>query len=212
MRANALHEVGEDYVWGAEGEGGVDGNDDYDCSGFIWRMYDLVGVKLQRTTADGYYHMSHRIARPGKVGDMFVMLDSHGQARHIGLYVGRGQTVEARGKAYGVVRSSVDRVNDRGARWIARFYPLGELSSTTTYPTAILRRGDTGKLVATLQWWLNAYAKKMHWTNLRPLFLDGEFGPLTESMVRKAQKSLGVTVDGVVGPITWKALIRATRG
>lgn len=39
-----------------------------------------------------------------------------------------------------------------------------------------------------------------------PLVADGKFGPLTESVVRRFQKDKGLTVDGIVGPLTWAAL------
>ena len=46
------------------------------------------------------------------------------------------------------------------------------------------------------------------------LVIDGDFGPRTEQFVRGYQAALresfpheGVIVDGVVGPLTWKALV-----
>lgn len=134
MRANALHEVGEDYVWGAQGMGGVEGSDDYDCSGFIWRMYSNVGHHFGRTTADGIAHKTHHIPAPVHVGDMFVFEYSSGHAHHIGLYVGKGQIVEARSPALGVCLGTVTSANKRGAKWIARLADLGEL--TVANPTA----------------------------------------------------------------------------
>ena len=44
------------------------------------------------------------------------------------------------------------------------------------------------------------------------LAIDGSFGPLTEAAVRGFQQALhtdipAVVVDGVVGPMTWQALV-----
>lgn len=58
----------------------------------------------------------------------------------------------------------------------------------------ILRIGDSGDLVIKLQ------------AALGGLVSDGKFGPLTEKSVKGFQFSKGLTVDGIVGPMTWDAL------
>ncbi len=40
-----------------------------------------------------------------------------------------------------------------------------------------------------------------------PVHIDGVFGPRTESFVRGFQKAVGTASDGIVGPITWRALV-----
>jgi len=37
--------------------------------------------------------------------------------------------------------------------------------------------------------------------------VDGIFGPETKAAVRGFQQALGVAVDGIVGPLTWRALV-----
>ncbi|WP_231184600.1 peptidoglycan-binding protein [Haladaptatus sp. DYF46] len=39
------------------------------------------------------------------------------------------------------------------------------------------------------------------------LDVDGDYGPETESVIRDFQSDAGITVDGMVGPNTWQALI-----
>lgn len=39
------------------------------------------------------------------------------------------------------------------------------------------------------------------------LQIDGIFGPRTEAAVRGFQQALGIGVDGIVGPLTWRGLV-----
>jgi peptidoglycan hydrolase-like protein with peptidoglycan-binding domain len=39
------------------------------------------------------------------------------------------------------------------------------------------------------------------------LQVDGIFGSKTDAAVRDFQRALGITVDGIVGPVTWRALV-----
>ena len=40
-----------------------------------------------------------------------------------------------------------------------------------------------------------------------PVHVDGIFGPRTDSWVRGFQRAVGTASDGIVGPITWRALV-----
>ncbi|WMT58763.1 peptidoglycan-binding domain-containing protein [Truepera radiovictrix] len=77
----------------------------------------------------------------------------------------------------------------------------GELGPQATWPT--VRRGDAGRTVVTVQ-----YLLRHHGGNLS---VDGSFGSATESAVRSFQSARNLTVDGVVGPSTWGALITVVR-
>jgi len=40
-----------------------------------------------------------------------------------------------------------------------------------------------------------------------PIHVDGIFGPQTDHWVRGFQNAVGIDSDGIVGPITWRALV-----
>ncbi|WUC39987.1 peptidoglycan-binding protein [Streptomyces sp. NBC_00557] len=66
-----------------------------------------------------------------------------------------------------------------------------------------MRQGATGERVRTVQYLLNAHGAA--------LTVDGAFGAATDSAVRSFQSAHGLSVDGVVGPDTWQALIVTVR-
>ena len=65
----------------------------------------------------------------------------------------------------------------------------------------ILRRGDRSQNVAQLQCLLNQKR-----ASTPPLQADGVFGARTEQAVRVFQRTARLTVDGIVGPQTWRTL------
>lgn len=72
-------------------------------------------------------------------------------------------------------------------------------ATPTETDLAWLERGSKGAAVKTMQYMMTArgYA----------LTVDGDFGSVTETKVRAFQKSRDITVDGVVGPVTWSKLL-----
>jgi hypothetical protein len=70
--------------------------------------------------------------------------------------------------------------------------------------TPTLRRGARGEAVTRVQRILNKVLDDM--TAMRE---DGDFGPLTEERVKHFQRGEELVDDGIVGPLTWAALILA---
>ena len=61
------------------------------------------------------------------------------------------------------------------------------------YPGVLLKRGSRGIWVNRVQWALG-------------VAVDGVFGPKTEAAVKAFQKKEKISVDGIVGPVTWRRL------
>jgi hypothetical protein len=127
IRANALELVGEPYLLGEEPwyDDTPDSDPlDTDCSGLVYGVMRRSSVPwrdggiFRRSTANGYWLASTKLTEPGAVGDCGYMVGrSTGTAYHVVLYIGQGEVVEARGRAWGVVRTTVAAVNARGAHW-----------------------------------------------------------------------------------------------
>jgi murein L,D-transpeptidase YcbB/YkuD len=64
----------------------------------------------------------------------------------------------------------------------------------------IVKRGDRGGNVKTIQEFINVYERKN-------ASLDGDFGPGTETSIRSFQETEGIDVDGQVGPGTVETMI-----
>ena len=70
----------------------------------------------------------------------------------------------------------------------------------------LIWQGSRGPAVSDLQRMLNTWIAQSG-AGLRPLAVDGIFGPKTDAAVRAYQRAKGLAVDGVVGPQTWGALL-----
>jgi len=105
-----------------------------------------------------------------------------------------GFNVEARG-GYGVVLGSAAR---GATNPLFRHHFHMKIASPVypTWPGRYLKKGMSGDDVRTYQVQMN----KRGW----PITPTGGFGDYTDQMTRSFQREKGLTVDGVVGPATWK--------
>ena len=95
--------LGQPYVWGASSSSAVD------CSGLVVYCYGLVGISLP--------HYSQSLCTVGQAvsrenvapGDIVCWTRDGSYCHHVGIYVGNGQCIDARGAAWGVVYGSIDR-------------------------------------------------------------------------------------------------------
>lgn len=104
---NARNEIGDRYVWGAEGP------DAFDCSGLVYYSYNRIknfgtmpvrssDAMFNNSSADDavgkYYY--RRIASSNKrPGDLvFYDFNSDGVISHVGIYVGGGRILDAGGQ------------------------------------------------------------------------------------------------------------------
>lgn len=66
---------------------------------------------------------------------------------------------------------------------------------------ATVQQGSRGDAVREVQCIINYWV-----VSGTPLEVDGLFGPATKEWVKNFQRAMGITADGIVGPITWSYL------
>jgi hypothetical protein len=117
---------------------------------------------------------------------------------HIGVYIGNGQIIEARGTKEGVIQTPLKGTNSAGwTHWLKCPY----IEYEQEIPKSILKYGSKGEDVKLLQGKLNTLGYQ--------LIVDGHYGIITQGAVRDFQRECGFTgkdIDGIVGPKTWAKL------
>ena len=188
----------------------------HDCVGLIkgyeWSATPTsapVYNKAQDTNANGMYaYSSHKGKNMSEMPDVAGMLvfktNKLGAIHHVGVYIGNGYVIEAKGHAYGVVKS---RITDGWSRWAeCPWIEYSKGDKTVNIEMLVLKKGAKGDEVKTLQYLLDAYGYAG--ADGRRLEKDGSFGDNTELAVKLFQKDSGLSVDGSVGSATWTALLK----
>ncbi len=110
----ALRWVGKPYVWG-----GADPDVGFDCSGLAMYVYAKHGVEMPHG-ATLQARMGHPVPLSGLQPGDLVFFGTPAFYHHVGMYIGRGLFVEARGRDYGVVVSVLE---GRGCSLACRYSP-----------------------------------------------------------------------------------------
>lgn len=194
---------------------------DYDCSSFVISAYRQAGVPLTSTftgnmkqdfLAHGFVEVPLKDKQRGD-----VLLN---EAHHTAIYIGDNKLVHASasetGGKYGregdqtgreiCVRSYYDYPWNCVLRYVgdgAVPTPSTESKGETKVMVEVrqLQYGSKGADVKALQALLNQKSGSRH------LVEDGDFGNITKSVVIDAQRKFGLVQDGIVGRMTWDALI-----
>ena len=178
-----------------------------DCSGLIRWVLSQYGVSVPHSSNAQWKECC---AKQGKLvggrrddgyklrpGTLVFLCDAAGNRHHVGMYVGNGVCVEAKGTRYGVVQSPIAHWDEWGeCKFIDYSEFKNEKEGGRLEPT--LRKGDRGESVKYLQELLNDHGFA--------LAADGKFGSGTETAVKNFQQKNGLTADGIVGPATWKKI------
>jgi lysozyme family protein/peptidoglycan hydrolase-like protein with peptidoglycan-binding domain len=218
----AREHIGEEYVNTQIPKDDPKWKGPWDCAEFVsWLVYQEAGIlygcvddNAKPSEADAYTgawqtDLERRGIRvsvdqaAATVGGIVLRYPPPGGMGHIALCDGKGGTVEAKGRKWGVV---ADTVHGRG--WHTGIlvpgikYDSGAAPLLVTPPAALYARNAPNMDKAIIVQIQQALAAKA----FSPGEIDGEFGPETEAAVVAFQLSEGLVVDGQVGPDTAGAL------
>lgn len=215
-------QAGDRYVFGAEARHSDPDPDTFDCSELIEWACARLGV-TPRMPDGSWYQARHvrnhntgttvarALATPGALLFRFSSDPYSGdrpRSAHVAVSLGNSQTVEARSTSLGVgVFGGASGRTWTHAGLIPGVDYGGDcppaLTEPPTWPGRYLKlttiRFMRGEDIKTVQ-------RRLTHHGVYEGDTDGVFGPLTRGAVRAFQQSRRLTVDGVVGPVTWKHL------
>lgn len=230
------------YVWGAAGEIWTQAKQDAatreqtvkfgqqwvghrvaDCSGlFYWAFKQLGGYMYHgsNTMYKSYCTAKGTLSKGKRTDGMALKLGTalftgtesdHG---HVGLYIGDGNVIEAKGTQAGVVLSKASNTKwtfwgelkgvDYGSAIPDSSGNQGFPDETVWRPT--IRKGCKGEDVKYVQTILYNLGY-----DLGKYGIDGDFGSATQAAVKEFQRDNRLNPDGVVGPLTYEALEKANK-
>lgn len=115
---------------------------------------------------------------------------------HVGVYIGGGEVIEARGRRYGVCKT---KLADRSWKTWGYCPYISYERKTVELAVPVLKRGAKGESVRAMQHLLTGYGYA-----LEP---DGSFGGATERALKAYQTAAGLKSDGSCGRKTWNKLL-----
>lgn len=176
-----------------------------DCQGFMKEICKAVGITLKGGGATSMYNDNSNWSDKGPIAEMppgavclvFKYNSSTGKMDHVGLHIGGRNIIHCSGE---VKRG---KTSEKG--WTHYAIPRGlEGSETVPVWRTTIRKGSRGDDVVYCQDILMALGY-----DLGSGGADGIFGEKTKKAIMEFQKSKGLGVDGIVGPMTWEALENA---
>lgn len=210
FRSNALSLVGLPYILGAEATY-PNRPTALDCSELIEWLFAGNGTPIGDLAASQYDKTVAVGAGRERVGDMVFLKNNTARWNGIGhvavltakLTDGDWEIVEARGRAYGVVKTTLSYWKTRtyytGVRRFPSFALMAEATaySVTKPISSVIVLGSTGDNVRRWQKYLHSW-----YSYGAQVAVDGIYGPISQRATKTFQKNVGIKQDGEVGPIT----------
>jgi len=189
-----------------------------DCSGLIVNAVRVGVPRYKDSTANDFIN-----SRCTKTGPISTIPETPGavvwKSGHIGVYIGNGWVIEARGTDYGVVKSKLS--TQKWKKWgLLSAVDYGKETTEKAWTVSRVLKYEedkpmqSGADVRELQARLidEGFKTVLIGGKLKAVDDDGTFGPITAAAVKAYQKSKGLDVDGKAGKNTITALGGKWRG
>ena len=190
--------LGKPYVWGGESE--AEGG--YDCSGFVYSVLNKCGMKVPRTTAQGYSSLGKTVTNI-QSADLLYFGKSTKRITHIAIALNSTQMIESRGnskntktnKGIGVSITNISHRND-----LVLVKRIVDFKKEKVSTMALLKRGTKNHDVTVFEILMT---KLGYYTGS----IDTTYGKGCVSACINFQRAHNLTQDGQCGNNTWKALL-----
>lgn len=190
--------LGKPYVWGGESE--AEGG--YDCSGFVYSVLNKCGMKVPRTTAQGYSSLGKTVTNI-QSADLLYFGKSTKRITHIAIALNSTQMIESRGnskntktnKGIGVSITNISHRND-----LVLVKRIVDFKKEKVSTMALLKRGTKNHDVTVFEILMT---KLGYYTGS----IDTAYGKGCVSACINFQRAHNLTQDGQCGNNTWKALL-----
>lgn len=184
-------------------ENGV-GKQAYDCAQLTKYAMAEIGINLVSGSNSQWQKTEWETkgeidSLPTEIMCMVFREDDDGKKGHVGMYMGDGTAIHARGHAYGVVRNGITE-----SRWTHWGIPVGMYGELPDIKDTILKKGSEGERVRAMQEMLLAVGQ------LLPRYgADGKYGNETVAAVMSFQARMGLDDTGEMDEMTMQALMNA---
>lgn len=190
--------LGKPYVWGGESE--AEGG--YDCSGFVFSVLNKCGMKVPRTTAQGYSSLGKKVSNI-QSADLLYFGKSVNRITHIAIAINSTQMIESRGnskntktnKGKGVSITNISHRND-----LVLVKRIVDFKKEKLTSMSLLKKGAKNNDVTVFEILMS---KLGYYTGS----IDASYGKGCVSACINFQKVHNLIQDGECGNNTWKALL-----
>lgn len=191
----------------------------YDCSSFLISAFKAAGLPLTATFTGNmkqdFLRNGFHVVTDGSLVRGDVLLH---ERNHTALYLGSGQVVQASINERGGITGGTSGDQTGGEIGVRAYYDYPwdvvlrygpeKIPEVTAPGLPLLQQGESGDAVESMQILL------IHrWAiSCGPDGADGDFGPNTDTALRRFQNRAGLASDGICGEQSWKALIGGKNG